>query len=202
MTGDATGHDHQPAPGQPVELVGHFYGWWTGDPVPKPESGLPLAIAPSDDVEWVMTVTGLDPAEVWRRFGRGNVPWLALIEDEVVGWGWVATREAGISELGIAITLPPGERYLWDFVTPDLWQGRGVYTALLIDILARDGADRFWIGHDEGNHASARGIEKAGFVKTGTAQRTADDRIVFVPDGPADRSEAAAALLGLPVVES
>mgnify|MGYP001359646024 CR=1 FL=1 len=117
-----------------------------------------------------------------------------------MGWGWVATREAEISELGLTIALPPGNRYLWDFVTRPAWRGRGIYPSLLQAIVAREGATRYWIGYDEGNLASARGVARAGFVRVGSVLRAGDGGLAFAPDGPPERARAAARLLGLPVV--
>lgn len=197
---EETTHDDGAVPGG--HLVGRFYAWWCGDPLPPVASPSGLTAAPSDDASLAAAATGMDVEEVRERMQRGHRPWIARVGGEVAGWGWVATRQAGISELGIEITLQPDERYLWDFVTPPAWRGRGVYTALLHAILAGEGADRYWIGHDEGNTPSARGIEKVGFREVGTARCLADGRIAFAPDGPADRAAAAAELLGLPVVES
>lgn len=189
------------AAGEPSDLVGRFYTWWRGDPLPVLSPVPDLVAAPTDDEPLVATVMGTDAETVRERMRRDHRPWLARIGDEPVGWGWVAASEAAIDELGIAITLPPGERYLWDFVTQPSWRGRGVYSALLHAILAQEGAARSWIGHDVGNVGSARGIEKAGFRQVGAVRRMGDGHLAFVPEGPADRAEAAATLLGLPVTD-
>ena len=182
-------------------LVGHFYAWWRGDPLPALPPVPGLTAAPSEDDRLVAGLMGTDEGAVRERRRRGHRPWLARIVDEPAGWGWVATGEAGIPELGVAFALPPGERYLWDFVTLPAWRGHGVYPALLRAILAQEGATRFWIGHDRGNAASARGIAKAGFRDVGVAHRLPDGRLAFVPRAPADRAAAAAALLGLPLAD-
>lgn len=205
--GDAAEHDNgsfssggRPMPGAPFEPVGRFYAWWRGDPLP-PLSPVPdVAMSPSSDEALVATVTGIEIEAVRERMDLGHRPWLARIGNEPAGWGWVASREAGIAELDIAITLPLGERYLWDFVTVPKRRGRGVYSALLRTILTQEGADRYWIGHDEGNTASARGVAKVGFREVGAVLRTEDGQMTFVPESPTDRAGAAAALLGLPVI--
>ena len=199
-------HGEEPAPtderteaGECPELVGHFYAWWRGDPLP-PLAPVPgLTTAPGEDERLVARLSGIGEGAVRERVRRGHRPWLARIAGEPAGWGWVAAGEAGIPELGVAFTLSPGDRYLWDFVTLPSWRGRGVYPALLRAILAQEGAERFWIGHDRGNAASARGIAKAGFREVGAAYRLPDGRLVFVPSGPTDRVVAAAMLLGRPI---
>ena len=205
--GEAAEHDNgyftaggRPTASVPSDLVGRFYSWWRGDPLPTLTPVPDVAMSSSSDEALVATVTGMEIEAVRERMNLGHRPWLARIGNEPAGWGWVATREAGIAELGIAITLPPGERYLWDFVTVPVWRGRGVYSALLRTILTREGAERYWIGHDEGNMPSARGVAKVGFREVGAVLRMADGQMTFVPQGPTDRAEAAMALLGLPVI--
>jgi hypothetical protein len=45
------------------------------------------------------------------------LPYLASVEQTPVGYGWVATQEALIGELGLQFGLPETDRYLWDFAT-------------------------------------------------------------------------------------
>lgn len=187
--------------GEPPDLVGLFYTWWRGDPLPALSPVPDLVAAPSGDEPLVATVTGTDVETVRERMHHDHQPWLARIGDEPVGWGWVASSEAVIPELGIATTLSPGDRYLWDFATQPAWRGRGVYAALLQAILAQEGAARYWIGHDVGNIASGRGMNKAGLRVAGAVRRMEDGHMAFVPDGAADRAEAAAAFLGLPMID-
>jgi GNAT superfamily N-acetyltransferase len=85
------------------------------------------------------------------------------------GYGWSASGPAHIGGLELHLTVPPGERYLWDFVTLPDFRGRGLYPLLLQDIIRRQRqeASWFWIGHDTHNEASRRGILKAGFQLAG-----------------------------------
>lgn len=99
------------------ELIGHFYTWWRGDPLPRLRAVPALTAVPCQDDRLVASLTGLDARAVRDRLQRGHRPWLARIGDEPVGWGWVAACEAEIPELGISFALLPGDRYLWDFMT-------------------------------------------------------------------------------------
>jgi GNAT superfamily N-acetyltransferase len=110
-----------------------------------------------------------------------------------------------IGELGIKLQLASGERYLWDFVTLPDFRGQGIYAGMLQAILATEAdAQRFWIGHDFGNVASARGILKAGFQPVNALYREADGRFVLyaypeVEGRPTvlERAAAGAVVLGL-----
>lgn len=183
-----------------AEPIGRFHAWWRGDPLPLLPPLPTLAIAPAADVGLVADVAGIDAADARERLRRGHQPWLARIAGEPVGWGWIAAGEAAIGELGISRPLPPGDRYLWDFVTLPAWRGRGIYPRMLQAMIAANpDAARVWVGHDAPNFASARGIAKAGFQDVGLLYRQQDGGFVLEPAGALERAVAAAALFGVSV---
>ena len=185
-----------------LEPVGRFHTWWLGDPLPVFAPWPALAMEPTDDVQEITRVTGIDALEVRRRMRRRHQPWLARIGGEPVGWGWCASAEAAIGELGIVRPLPGGNRYLWDFVTIPAWRGRGIYPRLLHAIVAgAPDAERFWLGHDLGNIASARGIAKAGFQEVGLLYRHPNHAFVLVPSGLPERAAAAVELFAVGLAE-
>lgn len=182
--------------------IGLFYTWWRGDLLPRLRPVDGLTVERSDDTRFVTAMTGSDLTSIRERIGQGQWPWIARIEEQPVGWGWVATQAASIGELDIRLAIPPENRYLWDFVTVAAWRGRGVYAHLLQTIVrANRDANRFWVGHDTPNVASGRGIVRAGFQGVGRVHRLSTETLAFVPDGLSQRAEAAAALLGLPLVD-
>jgi RimJ/RimL family protein N-acetyltransferase len=145
-------------------------------------------------------LSGADARELQARTARGHAPWLAQINGEPVGWGWCAAGEVSIGELGIAVPLPPGNRYLWDCFTVPAWRGRGIYPRLLQAIIAHEPeVARFWVGHDHGNLASARGIAKAGFHEVGLLYHRRDGEFELVASGPLERAVAASDLFAVPV---
>ena len=81
--------------------------------------------------------------------------------------------------MNLAFSVPIGNRYLWDFATLPSWRGCGIYPALLRAILEdeRPQAARFWIGHADSNHASGRGIAKAGFQRLGSLAASSSGRV-------------------------
>ena len=136
------------------------------DPMPRfePLDGLSVAFEPSAEV--MARVQGRSAEEIARRYQAGHRAYVARLNGEPAAWGWVATRGAEIGELDATIYLPPGERYLWNFVTLAAFRGRGIYPRLLHAILLEEArsASQFWIAYAPENRASGAGIRKAGFT--------------------------------------
>ena len=195
-----TGEAREPA----EKSGGSWYTWWRGDALPD--------LAPLADFfgerltepEHIAALTHVDAREARTRIEHGHRAYVAYVSGAPVGWGWSATREAAIGELGITFQLPASNHYLWSFETATAWRGRGVYPHLLQFILRREGAgaERFWIGHEPGNDASARGILKAGFERVGEIVGASDGSFWLIPGGAGeDRVRAGAAILGASVGE-
>lgn len=187
---------------QPVGApIGRLYTWWRGDPLPDLPPVPGLVIEPATDLAALAAVAERSPAVLRARMDEGHTPYLAWLDGTPVASGWSATREAAIGELGLVFALPRGNRYLWDFVTLPPWRGRGIYPRILQNILWREkAAERFWVGHDLENVASARGILKAGFYTVGEVTRLRNAGLGFVPRGLIERGPVAAALLGIPIL--
>ena len=81
------------------------------------------------------------------------------------------------------------------------WRGRGLYPRLLQAILQQEQrVDRFWIGYEPGNEASAHGIKKAGFQVIGDlviAEGRVSGLALF---GSRERAQASAEVFQLPIV--
>src|SRR5579885_1413739 len=97
--------------------------WWTADPLPDLPPIVDFQVRPADDDAEMARIMRLAGAEVRERRRAGHRPYLGYRGATAVTYGWVATDEASIGELGLAFSLPPGERYLWDFATAPDWQG-------------------------------------------------------------------------------
>ncbi len=185
------------------EPAGPLYTWWRGDPLPTLPVLPGLAIELARELDLLAELSGLPVSEVQARLDAGHRPYLARLDGAPVAYGWVATRAASIGALGISFSVPRGTRYLGDFVTLPRWRGRGIYPRLLRAILKREGeADRFWIGHDTPNVASARGILKAGFTRVGEIYRLPDGSFGVVAADSLERARAGAALLGIRLLEA
>jgi hypothetical protein len=191
----AAPHPNQPA--LPGDFVGPWYVRWPGDPLPSLPPLPGFIAAPADDDRTLAALAGIDLAEVAARRRAGNQPYLAQLDGDPVALGWSTGNIIEIGELDITAPLPPGNRYLWGFVTVPAQRGRGLYPRLLQAILRAEGADiRAWIGHEPDNTASSRGILKAGFRCVGHVFRIPDGTFVVTPTGPVERARAGAAILG------
>ena len=107
-----------------------------------------------------------DSTEVLQRFVRGCYCYLGKINDEIAAYGWVTFDQEHIGELDLTVCLRTGEAYIWDCSTLPAFRGLRLYPALLAYILnelrAR-GLSQVWIGADEDNVASQKGMALAGF---------------------------------------
>jgi len=174
-----------------------FATWWRGDPLPELPPLPSFAARRVSDRAATVRLTGLPEPIAEARLGAEHDLFVASLADEQVGYGWLARRAGGIEELDFSFEVPPGNAYLWDFVTLPAWRGRGVYPHLLQAILTHEAAvGRFWIGYEADNLASARGIARAGFKLVGDLAVT-DGRVSgFNATEPGARARAARALFG------
>jgi GNAT superfamily N-acetyltransferase len=177
-----------------------FATWWRGDPLPELPPVPSLSARRVTRWDEARRVTGLTEDRVVRRFEEGHRPYAALLGDEPVAYGWAAKVAGGIDELNFSFTLSSGNCYLWDFVTRSAWRGRGIYPQLLQAILRQeDAVNRFWIGYEARNAASARGIAKAGFEVVGDLN-VVDGRVTsFLVFEDGERARAAGDLFALPL---
>lgn len=182
--------------------IGIFYAWWRGDPLDRLPPLPGLDIFATDAIGELRGIDGLDEAEAAALLRDGHRLYVARRGDVVGAHGWCATREAAIGELGVEMRLSSTERYLWGFETQPDSRGQGIYTHMLQEILAGEAAvERFWIGHDIGNEASARGILRAGFAPVGEVYQRLDGALRYVGSGAEERARAASALLGIAIDE-
>ena len=106
------------------------------------------------------------PTEVLQRFTRRCKCYLGKIEREIATYGWVSFDDEHIGELDLTIRMPANNAYIWDCATLPAYRGLRLYPALLAYILSElraGGIARVWIGADEDNVASQKGMALAGF---------------------------------------
>ena len=126
-----------------------------------------MSVRRERDAEVMARLQDKAVAEMGARMVGGHRAYVAAIYGADAAFGWVATRHARIGELGLAFDVPPGERYLWNFVTLPAFRGRGIYPRLLDAIVRAESAEAeaFWIVRAPENGASGAGIARAGFVE-------------------------------------
>lgn len=148
---------------------GRLWAFELAAPVPPPPAPAGYTfrpVAPAEAAELARALDGSASA-VARRLAAGQrcfAAWAA--EDGIAAYCWVATAPVPIAELEGWAEPGPGEAYIFECATRPAHRGRGLYSALLRQVLAalgRAGLRRAWIGADRANVASQRGIERAGF---------------------------------------
>lgn len=119
---------------------------------------------------------------VQQRFVRGCKCYVGKIEQEIATYGWVSFADEHIGELDLTIRMSENEAYIWDCATLPAYRGLRLYPALLAYILRElkvGGITRVWIGADEDNVASQKGMVLAGFrpiIDIGLFQRETGTR--------------------------
>jgi GNAT superfamily N-acetyltransferase len=141
-----------------------FGTWWRGDPLPKLPPLPTFSARMIEDTQFIAETTQLSQYGVNMRMRQGNRAYIAFMEETPVAYGWIATREGGLTAFHFSFSIARPNLYLWDFLTFPRWRGYGIYPHLLQTIIRQERhTERFWIGYVPSNRASARGIRKAGF---------------------------------------
>jgi GNAT superfamily N-acetyltransferase len=181
-----------------------LFNWCASDPIPRLAPLAELSIQPASHFKELAHVNRISLLEVHARRHSGNQPYIAYWKDHPVGYGWVASREACIGELGLTFNLPHDQRYLWDFAILPEYRQHGVFDRLLQAILDHEAreAECFWIIHAPENLSSGEGIDRAGFKPAGQLSFRLDGGIGLQPFNDLARAEAGAALLGVPLIDS
>jgi hypothetical protein len=153
------------------------------DPVPSLDPLAGFAVHRVRDAMLMAALQRRAIPDMATRMAAEHRAYVAYVDETPAAWGWVATRSADIGELKTSFTLPPGERYLWNFVTLDAFRGRGIYPRLLDAIVRAESseAELFWIAYAPENYASGSGIRRAGFVSLAELSFEADGRPAVAP---------------------
>jgi ribosomal protein S18 acetylase RimI-like enzyme len=176
---------------------------WLGQPLaestPPAVSGVRLRAVQPDDapaLRRAMVAAGADQPELAEvRVRGGRLGYLAESGTataerpaEVVAYGWIARAGDSLNDLGFALSLPPGEGWIYDCATVPAARGRGLYTALLLTMRAEMpsyGLEHAWIGTAPANWPSQRGIARAGFQKVADVDWSGEPATVYgVPGFP------------------
>lgn len=176
--------------------------WWRDDRLPILPPLSNFQVSQVQDAGLLSELCRLNGREIQQRFDTDHQPYVGFWAGRPVAYGWVATRQAEIGELGLSIRLPPMHRYLWDFATLPAYRGQGVYPHLLQNIVMREAghAHYFWIIRAPENGASGSGIRKAGFTTVGQLSLMENGRPALAATTGHDRAETGADVLGVPLV--
>lgn len=182
-----------------------LWTWWQGDEKPQQtevSNGANVTFQQTTNRDLMRKLMLLTPADITHRLKAGHRAYLATIEDKTVAYGWSAGREAAFGSPTTFFQIPPGNRYLYHFVTFLPWRGQGLYPRLLQSIIDSESNEneRFWIIHRQSNRASQHGIARASFHLAGRIyDMPRGKRILVGANQP--RTQAGATLLGLPFIQ-
>ncbi len=174
--------------------------WWNGDLLPDLPALPAFSACLSTDTQLIAHLTTLSQQEIEARLQSDNRVYLAFLSQTPVAYGWVADKAGSVDEIHLSFTLPPRNRYLWDFLTLPAWRGRGIYPHFLQAIIHQEqhDVDRFWIMYVPSNTTAAHSISKAGFHFVGELTFTGNSVSGIALFNTTERAYAGAALLNLP----
>jgi len=121
--------------------------------------------ADQDLAKEAMRAAGEPNGLVASRLAHGDEFFGWLLDGRVVSFGWVTYRDRTVGPVRLA--KASGRAFLYNFHTLSRYRGQRLYPALLLAIrhvLGLEHVTEFVIDVDVRNPASARGIEKGGFV--------------------------------------
>ena len=121
--------------------------------------------ADQDLAKEAMRAAGEPNGLVAPRLAHGDEFFGWLLDGRVVSFGWVTRQDRTVGRIRLA--KASGRAFLYNFYTLDCYRGQRLYPALLLamrHVLGRENVTEFVIEVDVRNTASARGLEKGGFV--------------------------------------
>lgn len=139
----------------------------------KPDPSLEIKQLALSDIDQMLGVMYLSRADICRRFGRGDRCFAVMNGAEIAAYFWALFGDWHINELFLEFKLKPNQAWFINAVTITSARGKGYYPNIIRHMsrtLASEGYDEFFINAEERNHASVRGIEKAGFKKIAKVQ--------------------------------
>jgi len=156
-------------------------------PLIKIPAGLKIEV--STDATLLSVLGNTTGKEVSERLLNDHLAFVAYINHQPAGFGWMARSKARIGELNHQFTLPRKNRYLWNFRTLAEYRGLGIYPALLQYTMQYEGdkVNRFWIIHAPENKSSLKGIVKSGFEYVGELYAKTNGTLALKSSATAER---------------
>jgi CelD/BcsL family acetyltransferase involved in cellulose biosynthesis/GNAT superfamily N-acetyltransferase len=147
-----------------------------GLPIVEPETppDLRIELLLPRDFDALADTGRYDRSTIVHTHYRGARCYVALSGSAIAAYVWITVgKTVEVPELGGSIELGPKQAYLFDCYTLPSFRGRGLYPLLLRKAMSRaTGCTKAFIVSEQGNAASKRGIEKAGFRLVQSIERT------------------------------
>lgn len=127
------------------------------------------------EVQRTMIAAGQwNPSEIARRQAMGDECFAVFHRGRCASYIWCTRQRRQIEEVRLCADLPHGEYWLYNAFTVPTYRNRGLYSRLLehaVSVLSETGGRLVWIDAERGNHASVRGILRAGFAEVARVDR-------------------------------
>ena len=140
--------------------------------VPQPRLPITIRLATIADLKRFDGVATFSEIKTYaKRFARGHICFIALHQDQLIGYNW-ATTEVDPELEGASVRLRPGDVYISYAFTVPAYRGQGVVPALAacrLRYLQEMGYQRAIAIVDVKNHAALAAGRKVGYQEIGRA---------------------------------
>ncbi|HEY7270102.1 MAG TPA: hypothetical protein VH951_09770 [Dehalococcoidia bacterium] len=118
---------------------------WPGDPLPALPSLAGFSLRRSHDDAEMALLQGSFEGVIAARRGAGNVPCVARLRGEPIGFAWTAGRSGHIGSLGLTFALGPRDCYVWDLTALEAGRAIAACSHILRGLVTRHADKRFWL---------------------------------------------------------
>ncbi|WP_010663977.1 GNAT family N-acetyltransferase [Marinilabilia salmonicolor] len=121
-----------------------------------------------EEQERLLDVWPVKLEKIQKRFDNGDICYISLVDDRVVGYEWVQWQgRHPFQQIGNTIKIEPKDFWCYDLRVANDFQSQGISTYMnwyLLSEKKRTGFQRAWEYTDSKNFSNQRALEKSGFV--------------------------------------
>jgi len=137
-------------------------------PAVQPKEEVEIALLGKESLgEIVLRLTWMDRKLLAQRLERGDNVCVAYKNSDILSYCWIAFDRISVDEIQMTLNVKNNEVYLYDAYTKPEHRGKGLYPAVLTELLnysKEKNFSRALIFVQKGNRASHNGVIKAGFT--------------------------------------
>lgn len=142
---------------------------WKGIPAIQSKEKVKIALLGKESVrEICLRLAWIDKKILCQRLDRGDNICVAYRNSDILSYCWITFNQILVDEIQMTLKIKDHEVYLYDAYTKPEHRGKGLYPAILTNLLSyskQKDFSRALIFVRKGNKASHSGIIKAGFIQ-------------------------------------